>query len=66
MKIRNNRWINAEVQALIGPQPISLIIEETENMEECNIIKIKMRQDPASATSETYKLKVLRLNNDKP
>ena len=35
-------------------------------MEECNIIKIKIHQDPASATSETYKLKVPTFENGKP
>ena len=35
-------------------------------MEKPDIIKIKMRRDPVSGTSETYKLKVQIFENGKP
>ena len=66
MKLGNNRWINADVQAHTKPPSIPLIRSETENLEECNIFKIKMRRDPASATSKTYKLKFPTFKNIKP
>ena len=58
MKLGNNKWLNAYVQARIRPPPIPLIKETNIKTEGKNIIKIKMRQDPVSATSETYELKV--------
>ena len=54
MKIGNNKWLNADVQALIEPPPIPLLKATTVNTEETHIINIKMRRDLASATSETY------------
>ena len=58
MKLINNKWINVDFQARIEPPPIPLIKAKNRNTEETDIIKIKMRQYPASTTSETYKLKV--------
>ena len=66
MKLRNNKWLNTDVQARIKPPPIPLIKATKVETEETNIIKIKMRQEPASATSETYKLKVQTFKNGKP
>ena len=58
MTIRNNKWINSDVQARIEPPPIPLLRETTRNTEETNIIRIKMHRGPESATSKTYELKV--------
>ena len=63
---RNTKWIHTDVQACIEPPSIPLIWEETEKVSECNIIKINIRQDHASATSKTYELKVPTLANRKP
>ena len=66
MKLGNNKWLNTDFQARIEPPPIPLIKATNVNTEETNIIKIKMRQDPASDTSDTYKLKVQTFENGKP
>ena len=66
MKLGNNRRINAEVQARIDPPPTPLIRTPSGKVEECNIIKIKMRQYSASVTSNTYELKVQTYKNGKP
>ena len=66
MKLGNTQWIKADVKACIEPPPITMISSVTEKVEECNIIKINMRRDPASSTSKTYKLKVPTSKNGKP
>ena len=66
MKIGNKRWLNTDIQARIETPPIPLIKATSEKVKECNIIKIKMLQDPAPATSETYKLKFQTFENGKP
>ena len=66
MKIGNYKWLNTDVQARIETPPIPLIKATNVNTEETKIIKINMRQDPASATSDTYELKVQTLENCKP
>ena len=66
MKIGNNRWLNTDVQARIETPPIPLIKATSEKVDECNIIKIKMRQDPASSTFKTYELKFQTFENGKP
>ena len=66
MKLGNNKWLDTNVQAHIDPPPISLIRSTTEKVEECNIIKINMRRDPAPATFDTYELKVPTFENGKP
>ena len=57
MNLINNRWIDTNVKAGIKPPPIPLIRAVTEKVAEYNIIKIKMRRGPASATSKIYELK---------
>ena len=57
MKLRNKKWINANVQACIEPPPIPLINTTAGKMKEFSFINIKMRQDSAAATSDNYKLK---------
>ena len=52
-------WISAEVQARIKPPPIPLIKKETDDVSECDIIKIKMCRNPTDANSEMYKLKIV-------
>ena len=39
--------------------------KQTHNVSECDIIKIKMIQDPSDANSETYKLKIATFENVK-
>ena len=63
MKLGNNKWLNAGVQARIEPPKIPIIKATSEKTEECNIIKIKILQDPASAASDTYKLKLQTFKN---
>ena len=65
MKLVNNKWLNADVQAHIEPPPILLIKATSVKMEKFNIININMRQDPAWTASETYELKVQTFENDK-
>ena len=66
MKLGNSKWIYADVQARIEPPPTPLIKATNVNTEETDIINIKMHQDPASATSDTYELKVQTFENGKP
>ena len=48
------------------PPPILLNREVTDNAKECEMNKIKMRQDPESVMSETYDLKIDTFENGKP
>ena len=66
MNLGNNRWLNSDVQARIDPSPTPLIKVTNGKTEETDIINIMMRQDPASATSETYDLKVQTFEYVKP
>ena len=66
MNLKNNKWLNADVQACIEPLPIPLLKAAVRNTEETHIIKIMIRQDPASAISEAFKLKVQTFQNGKP
>ena len=65
MKIGNTKWVNTDIQARIKTLPILIIRSVAENAEECNIINIKMRRDPALATSKTYELKFSTFENGK-
>ena len=65
MKLQNNNRLNADVQAIIEPPPIPLLEVKTGNTEETHIIKINMRQEPASATYNTYEFKVQTFENAK-
>ena len=66
MKLGNNKWLDADVQARIEPPPNPPIKATNGKTEEKNIIKIKMRREPASATSKTYELKVQTFENGIP
>ena len=66
MKLGNNRWLNTDARARIEPPPIPLVKATSGKTEETDTIKIKMRLDPASATSETYKLKIQTFENSTP
>ena len=66
MNLSNPNYISAYFQAHIYPQSIPLIMAVTKNDKECEIINIKMRRDPASATSKTYNLKFPTFENVKP
>ena len=56
-------WLSAEVQARIKQPLIPLINKETENVSECDIIKINMHWDLSNANSETYELKIATFEN---
>ena len=58
-------WLRVDVQAHIYPPPIPLIKSVTENVNKYDIIKIKMRQNPESADSDTYKLNIATFDNRK-
>ena len=66
MNLGNKKWLNSDVQARIEPPPITLLKATAGKTEETHIIKIKMRREPASSTSETYELKVQTFENGKP
>ena len=66
MNLRNNKCLNADFQARIDPPPIPLLKAKTGKTEETHIIKIKILRYPASATSETYDLKLQTFENGKP
>ena len=66
MKIGKNEWLNVDVQEHIEPPTIPVIKATDVKTQECNIINLKMRQDPASAASKTYELKVQTFENGKP
>ena len=66
MKISTNpAWLSAYVKARINPPPIPLIKEVTEDVNDCDIIKIKMHLNAAPANSETYELKIYNFKNRK-
>ena len=45
---------------------IMLIKKKTDDVSECDITNIKMRQYPSDADSETYKLKIVLFENRQP
>ena len=59
-------WLSAEVQARIKPPLITLINKDTQEANDHDIIKIKMRQKPSDAASETYKLKIVTFKHYLP
>ena len=66
MNLGNSKCLNVDVQARIEPPPIPPIKAMNRKAEETNIIKIKMRRDPASTTSETCELNFQTFKNVKP
>ena len=67
MKIHlNTNCISAEVHACIESLPIPLIKSEPEEGNLGSIININICWNPASATSETYKLSIYTFENGKP
>ena len=66
MKLRNNKWLNTDVQARIDPPKTPLLKVTTGKTEETHIIKNKMHQNPVSATYETHNLKVQKFENGEP
>ena len=66
MKLGKPNWLSVGVQARINPPPIPLKRAAPETVKECDIIKINIWWDPASATSETYEMKLAVLENGKP
>ena len=61
--ISNPNWISADVQARGEPPTIPLIKAETEEEKASKTIKVKMRQNPDSAASETYNMKMATFEN---
>ena len=59
--LSKKHWLIADVQDLIDSLSIPLKRVVKEDAKYCDMIKIKMRQDPMSATSKTYDLKFLHL-----
>ena len=67
MKIaQSHNCLSTDVQALIEPPPIPLIKVDLEEERASNIIKVKMRRNPALAASETYELKMATFENGQP
>ena len=64
--VSNSNCLSANVQEFIDTSPIPMIKAEDEEEKSSNIIKIKMRRNPASDVSETYELKIAMFNNDQP
>ena len=50
----------------IEPPPITVINNEVEDKKSRNIIKIKIRRNPALAASKTYKLNMVMFNIFQP
>ena len=59
-------WISADLQARINLPPIMLAKQEEPEELTCDIIKLKIRRNPASAWPETYKFKMTVFENFKP
>ena len=62
----NPAWLNMDVQSLIEIPPIPLIKEVAEDVNKCDIIKIRLLRKLASSVSETYKLNISTFKNSKP
>ena len=58
--------LSAELQAWINPPPITLIKKEPDNVNEYDIIKIKILWNLSDANSETYELKIVTFEHDQP
>ena len=59
----NPNWLRAEVQACIDPPSINFDKKDHTEESHTNIIRVKIRLNPASAASETYKLKISTFKN---
>ena len=59
-------WISEELQARIKPPPIPLVNKEPNEVNEYDIIRIKMRQNPSDANSETHELKIVNFEHGQP
>ena len=58
--------MSSEVQARIEPPSIPIIKKETDHFSECDIIKIKMCQNPSDANSERYELMIATFEHGQP
>ena len=66
MSIQTNpNYMSVNVKAIIKPLHVPLKIWEEEEERWSNIVKMKMRYNPSSAGSETYKWKMASLENVK-
>ena len=66
MKIHTKpAWLSVDVQAHIYPPLIPLIKSVKEDVNKCDVIKTKISQNPESANSETYELKIDTFDNIK-
>ena len=59
-------WLSAEVQARIEPPLIPLIKKYPKEVNEYDIINIKMRQNPSDVASEIYELKIVTFKHVQP
>ena len=59
-------WISVEIQEHIEPTPILLINKEPEEVNEYDIIKIKIFQNTSVAASETYEMKIVTFEHGQP
>ena len=59
-------WISVEIQEHIKPTPILLINKDPEEVNEYDIIKIKIFQNTSVAASETYKIKIVTFEHGQP
>ena len=62
----NTARLSEEVQARIDPPPTPIIKAAIEDVNTCNIIKIKMCQNPSAADSETYEINIDAFKNGQP
>ena len=60
--MRTSLFPSNQVYAIIEPPPISMIKKDVDIKDE-NIIKIKLRRNPSSTTSEKYEFKVGTFNS---
>ena len=61
-----HNWISADVQARIETPKTPLNKEDIVEEKSRKITKAKMHKNPASDTSETYKLKMAKFKNGQP
>ena len=59
-------WLSAEFQARIEPPPIPLTKKQPGGVKYYDIIKIKIRRNPANAASERYELKIITFEHGQP
>ena len=64
--MKNVGWLSDDMQANIDHPPIPLIKFELDGDRTTHIIKVKMRRNPSSVASETYKVNMNTLDDGQP